>query len=123
MSSQFSYTDPDGYTAGFAVESGGAVLVSRSDSGTEVSVYLSLDAAHDLSAALSAWSDTVTHSGRGSSSLFTHTDADGYTAEFVLEDGRGVLVSRSDSGTEVSVYLTKDASHDLAAALAAWTKW
>jgi hypothetical protein len=54
---------------------------------------------------------------------YHYIDPDGYTAEFSVEDGRGVLVSRSDSGTEVSVYLTKDASHDLAAALSAWTKW
>lgn len=56
------------------------------------------------------------------SPLFQHTDADGYTAEFVVEDARGVLVSRSDTGTEVSVYISVDAALNLSAALSTWAR-
>lgn len=54
--------------------------------------------------------------------ILKHTDADGYTVEFVVENGHGVLVSRSDTGTEVSVYLSKDACHELAGVLGAWAE-
>lgn len=51
---------------------------------------------------------------------FSFVDDDGYSVAFEDNDGRGVLVARSDSGTEVAVYLSGDAAQQLSATLADW---
>lgn len=51
---------------------------------------------------------------------FSYVDDDGYSVSFEDTDGRGVLVARSDSGTEVAVYLSGDAAQQLSVTLANW---
>lgn len=55
---EFSYIDEDGYAVALETDraSGRGVLIARSDSGTEVTVYLSVDAAQKLAEALYRWS-------------------------------------------------------------------
>jgi hypothetical protein len=53
---------------------------------------------------------------------YHYIDPDGYTAEFSVEGGKAVLTARSDSGNETSVYLSADATRELAAEMTAWAE-
>lgn len=52
--------------------------------------------------------------------LWSHVDADGYSAEIVDESGEAVLVARRDTGEDVAVYLSPAAAEGFAASLLEW---